>query len=252
MEEGTTRGILLVADISGYTEFVRLHARSASHARQIVVRLLRAIISAAGPPLVVAELDGDAVFFYALAEEDGLGEVAKQVRERIPRLFRAFTKEMKVLSTRPNCSCRACSSIGDLRLKQVVHAGEVATEKIDRFEKLFGLEVIVVHRMLKNTVPAREYLMLSEPAFSVFDGFFGLDPEHRMEELEGIGTMGMRVFYSGQLASVQDQLDEVEGPLPDPSLLEILRWKVGVGLRTFVGRLTRRNGRARANLKPEV
>ena len=73
-----------------------------------------------------------------------------------------------------------------------------------------------------------------------------------MEELEGIGTMGMRVFYSGQLASVQDQLDEVEGPLPDPSLLEILRWKVGLALRTFLGRLTCRNGRARANLKPEV
>ncbi len=32
MVEATTHGILLISDISGYTEFVRRHARSASHA----------------------------------------------------------------------------------------------------------------------------------------------------------------------------------------------------------------------------
>ena len=36
MAEGTTQGILLVSDISGYTDFVRHHTRSASHARQIM------------------------------------------------------------------------------------------------------------------------------------------------------------------------------------------------------------------------
>ncbi len=59
MAEGTIQGILLVADISGYTDFVRQHARSASHARQITVRLLKAIVSAASPPLSVAELEGE-------------------------------------------------------------------------------------------------------------------------------------------------------------------------------------------------
>ena len=241
MEEGTTRGILLVADISGYTDFVRRYARSASHARQIVVRLLRSIISASGPPLVVAELEGDAVFFYALGREEELPEVASRVREQIPRLFRAFTREMKILSTRPKCSCQACMGIADLRLKQVVHVGEVAPEKIDRFEKLFGLEVIVVHRMLKNAVPASEYLMFSEAAYSVFDGFFDLEPEHRLEALEGVGTMGMRVFYAEQLATVQDRLDEAEGPIPNPSLLAIIRWKVALPLRTLADRVAGRN-----------
>ena len=40
------------------------------------------------------------------------------------------------------CVCEACTNVGQLRLKQVVHYGEVAVEKIDRFEKLFGLDVI--------------------------------------------------------------------------------------------------------------
>ena len=57
--------------------------------------------------------------------------------------------------------------------------------------------------MLKNSVPAREYLMISEPAFSNFDGFFGLEPERRVGDLEGIGERKMMVFYAEQLASVQ-------------------------------------------------
>ncbi len=170
MAEGTTQGILLMSDISGYSEFVRRHTRSAGHARRITVRLLKAIVSASGPPLSVAELEGDAVFFYALGSEAELPELAEQVMNQIPRIFRAFRKEIKVLSSASDCSCHACSCIAALRLKQAVHVGEVAVEKIGRFEKLFGLAVIFVHRMLKNTVPASEYVMLSEPAFCVATG----------------------------------------------------------------------------------
>ncbi len=234
MAEGTTQGILLMSDISGYTDFVRQHTRSASHARQITVRLLKAIVSAASPPLSVAELEGDAVFFYALGSEEEVPRLAKQVKGQIPRLFRAFAKELKVLSSGPKCCCHACACIRALRLKQVVHTGEVAVEKIGRFEKLFGLAVIIVHRMLKNSVPAKEYLMVSESAFSNFDGFFGLEPERRVVELEGIGEHRTMVFYAEQLASVQERLDNEEGPIPDPSLFRVLSWKLSVLVRTLL------------------
>jgi hypothetical protein len=128
-----------------------------------------------------------------------------------------------------------------LRLKQVVHAGEVAVEQIDRFRKLFGLDVIIVHRMLKNFVPAREYLMLSEPAFTSFQGFFDLEPENRIEELEGVGEMPMMVFYADQLRTVQRSIEEKEGPIPDPSFFEILRWKLGVSARTVADLVTGRD-----------
>jgi hypothetical protein len=240
MKHGTAKSILLVANISGFTNFVQHHARSASHARQIVVRLLKSIIDAVGPPLKVGELEGDAVFFYALGDAEDLPELAVQVRDQIPRFFRAFTKEMKILSTQPRCNCEACASIGSLRLKQVVHAGEVAVEEIDRFEKLFGLAVIIVHRMLKNSVPDREYLMFSEPAYTAFQGFFDLDPETRIEQLEGVGEMPMKVFYSDQLRAVQKDLDEREGPIPEPSFFEVMSWRLGVMARTLVDQVTKR------------
>ena len=243
MEEGTTQGILLVSDISGYTEFVRRHTRSASHARQITVRLLKAIVSASRPPLSVAELEGDAVFFYALGSEEELPKLAKQVKDQIPLLFRAFARELTILSSGPSCSCDACSGIGALRLKQVVHAGEVAVEKMGRFEKLFGLPVIIVHKMLKNSVPAREYVMLTEPAFSTFDDFFDLEPERRLVDLEGIGERKMMVFYAQQLATVQDELEKTEGPTPGPTPFQILRWKLGLWARTLLDMVLSRLGR---------
>lgn len=239
MATATTRGLLLIADISGFTEFVRDHAKSASHASQIVSRLLKAIMDESGSPLRVAELEGDAVFFYALGSEDELSTIGEQVKHQIPRFFRAFAKELKLLSTRPRCDCHACGSIGSLRLKQVVHVGEVAVEQIGRFEKLFGIDVIVIHRMLKNSLSATEYVMLSEPAFSTFDGFFDLEPESRMEMVDGVGEMAMKVFSAEQLAVLQDELDRTEGPTRSPTLSQIVRWKLSVKLHTFVDTVLR-------------
>lgn len=234
----TTNAILLVADISGWTKFVRRPVVSASHARQVVVRLLRAIIAAAGPPLTVAELEGDAVFLYALCEPGEGKQVAQKVKAQIPRMFRAFSAEMKLLSTRPRCSCDACSSVEKLRLKQVVHAGEVALERIGKFEKLFGLDVIIVHRMLKNSVEAKEYLMISEPAYQALEGFYDLEPERRVEKLKGVGRLETRVFHEDQIAEAVRLVEAKEGPLPEPSIGQIIKWRLKLQARSLVDALT--------------
>jgi len=234
----TANAILLVADISGWTKFVRRHVVSASHAREIIVQLLRAIIAASEPPLTVAELEGDAVFLYALGEEDDLEDVAAKVKAQIPRLFRAFATEMKLLSTRPRCSCEACASVERLRLKQVVHAGEVALEQIGKFEKLFGMAVIVVHRMLKNSVQEKEYLMISEPAYEALGGFYDLKPEKRSEKLSGVGRLETRVYHEDQIAEVLRCLELEEGSLPEPSLGRIIKWRLKLMGRSLVAMAT--------------
>jgi hypothetical protein len=236
VEDETRHGILLVCDISGYTTFVRHHARSASHARQITVRLLNAVVGAARPPLAVAELEGDAVFFAAIGAEEELTDLAQQMKEQIPRLFRAFKAEVSVLSAARDCTCAACACISDLRLKQVVHAGEVAVEKIGLHRKLFGLAVIVVHRMLKNPVPAREYLLLSQAAFSRFGDFFGLEPHPIWVELEGVGTHQMLVFHADQLCRLQEAIDAKEGMIAEPRYLDVLRWRLRRSVRTVLDR----------------
>src|SRR5918999_1747216 len=136
----TSQTILLVADISGFTQFMRMHALSTSHARMIIVHLLNSIVQTTRLPLLVAELEGDAVFLYATAEDGDIERVAEQVKEQIPRMFRAFQRERDELLKRPACPCDACGSVANLRLKQVVHTGEEAFERLGRFDKLFGLD----------------------------------------------------------------------------------------------------------------
>jgi hypothetical protein len=229
----TTPALLLIADISGFTQFMRLHALATSHARQIVVRLLRALVDAAEPPLVVAELEGDAVFFYALADpaKDGdLEAVAERVKPQIVRFYQAFEREVEALAGTPLCVCEACLSVRDLRLKQVAHAGEVALEKVGRFEKLFGIDVIVVHRLLKNDVPAHDYLLLTAPALAAAGGFYGLEPERRRAPFEGVGEVEMGVFYRDALAPVLARPVEAA---PAPAPRGVLGWKLKMHARAL-------------------
>lgn len=227
----THRGLLLIADISGFTRFMRLHALATSHARQIVVRLLRALVDAAEPPLVVAELEGDAVFFYALATEpEELDRLARAVKRQVLRFYQVFEREIADLKRLTACVCGACTSVGQLQLKQVLHCGEVALERIDRFEKLFGLDVILVHRMLKNSVPAADYAMLTRPAYEAGGGFFDLTPEFRTEMFEGVGEVETLVFYQPEMAPLVAAVEDVQ---PAPSLWELCRWKLRMHAHTL-------------------
>jgi hypothetical protein len=226
----TTRAVLLLADISGFTKFLKLHTLSTSHARQIIVRLLDALVKVSEPPLKVAELEGDAVFFYALAEERQLMSVANRVKAQLPRMFRVFKQEIEALQKVPVCVCQACTTVGSLRLKQVMHTGEVAIERIGRFEKLFGLDVIVVHRMLKNSVPASEYLMLTVPAYETIGDFYMQEPERRTETLEGVGVVETVVFYEEGLAKVVAEASSIPAP---PSRAAVLGFDLRMLFRSI-------------------
>ena len=239
-----SKAILLVADISGFTKFMKLHAISTSHAKQIIVRLLKSLMKASKPPLKVAELEGDAIFFYALSSKENMKKTAEKVKAQVIEFFSTFKKELAVLSKMNVCVCDACARVSDLRLKQVIHEGEIQIEKIAQFEKLFGLDVIVVHRMLKNSVPSNEYVMMTDPVFKSFVDFYGLNPERRTEAFEGVGNVETLVFYPKGLGEVigTTETEEVK-----PSLGEKLSWISKIVPRGFVDLLG--VGRSKATFK---
>jgi len=55
--------------------------------------------------------------------------------------------------------------------------------------------VIVVHRLLKNTVPSNEYVLMTQAFYDLSGGFPGRTPEARVEECEGFGPMAVQVYY---------------------------------------------------------
>ncbi|MCG3118431.1 MAG: hypothetical protein ALAOOOJD_00631 [bacterium] len=197
MQAGTCHALLVLADISGFTKFMKLHTISVTHAKQIIVKLLEAIIKTAMPPLKLIELEGDAVFFYAACykDETELEQLIATVKTQILGFFRSFYQEMCALSELQLCLCEACIGVNNLRLKIILHAGEVAVEQIQSFEKLFGIDVIVAHRLLKNSVPAKEYILMTTPVYQRLGDFHALKPETRRENYADLGKIDYVVFY---------------------------------------------------------
>ena len=178
--------LLIIADISGYTRFMKLHRMSLAHAQDIVARLLEALIDAA-PRLRLSELEGDAAFFYTPYPEAQEGLIANAVAEHVVAMHLAFHARQQQMVAGNLCNCDGCAQTGQLRVKFVAHVGEVATQKVKRSTKLAGIDVILVHRMLKNSVPVPEYLLMSEPVFQhsherIRQHALGLE-----QEFEGLG-----------------------------------------------------------------
>jgi hypothetical protein len=158
--------LLLIADIAGYTKFMKLHFMSLVHAQDIVAKLLEAVIDAASPALRLAKLEGDAAFFY-LPGATKLDPAL--VAEKAAAIHRAFHSRIADLRTNTLCICGGCQQAGDLKIKLVGHVGEVAVQKVKQLTELAGIDVILVHRMLKNDVPLPEYLLVTRPVYDTWD-----------------------------------------------------------------------------------
>jgi hypothetical protein len=184
----TRRALLLIADIGGYTDYMQFHRSVLGHAEAATTRMLAKIVDAAqGFDLV--EIEGDAAFLARDAE--GLDGPAawSAATEAAVALHRAFHQERRFVELNM-CPCGSCTKTAGLKLKFVAHLGEVATQTIRRHKKLVGLDVIHVHRLLKNPVEAPEYLLVSEELYAASGPASSTLPVHPVGlDLEGIGPV---------------------------------------------------------------
>jgi hypothetical protein len=184
----TRRALLLIADIGGYTRFLKTHAINLAHAHDMVTQLLEAVIDGAASPLELAKLEGDAAFFYAPLSEDARVDVAPVVNA----IHEAFERRKEQLRIDRSCTCEGCTQVEQLTLKFVVHQGEVAFQRVKRFTELGGVDVILVHRMLKNAVPLREYVLMTERLADQLAPGLRERAVPIQEELEGLGRYTLR------------------------------------------------------------
>lgn len=147
--------LLVIADISGFTQFIR--GNEISHSRHIIAELMEVLIDADPLHLTVAEIEGDAVLFYRYNAVASRSEVVLLAE----RLFTAFHKHLRQYESLRVCQCGACAASTSLTLKILVHVGVIELLKVKQFRKPFGEALIWIHLLLKNTVPHREYLLLS-------------------------------------------------------------------------------------------
>jgi uncharacterized protein YndB with AHSA1/START domain len=146
MLKGAERGVLVVADISGYTGF--LADSELEHAQDVLRDLIQTVVGNERPLLRLSKLEGDAAFSYALTETpDG-----SALLDTLEAAYFAFRRRLESIRRANSCDCNACVLIPNLNLKFVAHYGTFVREKLYGVEELTGTDVIVVHRLLKNDV----------------------------------------------------------------------------------------------------
>jgi len=188
--------LLVMVDISGYTQFVNYHQTSVLHAEEIISELLEAVIDRAQFPLQLNKLEGDAAFLFTEITAEP-ATVAADVSGQILRFFDAFKLRQQSLihHAAGGCPCDACTNIHQLQLKVVAHAGQAVFKKIKRFEELAGEDVILVHRLLKNSITAGEYILLTEAFYRLTGNLFGAEPENSTETYDWLGEISVKIFY---------------------------------------------------------
>jgi hypothetical protein len=219
------RAVLVIADIGGYTPFMRLHRTSLAHAQDVVARLLEAMIDAA-PDLSLLEVEGDAAFLYAWTSQGSEGATVRVAVDHIVAMHQAFHALQRRIELLNSCRCEGCRQAGRLRVKFVAHLGEVAVQRVKRSSKLAGLDVILVHRMLKNSVPIAEYLLLSEAMYERGDDRVRSRGQALAQEFEGLGIVPTYFVDLADMAGAAP-------PVPEVTALGRFRENLGVVLRTL-------------------
>lgn len=182
------KACFLIADISGYTSY--LAGVELEHAQDIIADLMENVVKCLRPPFRLAKFEGDAAFLCAAGDRfDG-----SLIQDAIESAYFTFRKRLRNIDQATSCKCKACHGMQQLDLKFVVHQGEFIKQRMAGREEIAGRDVIIVHRLLKNTVTeslgGHAYALFSDACIRAMDidtassGLIAHD-----EKVDGIGPL---------------------------------------------------------------
>jgi hypothetical protein len=176
-----TNGTFVLADIGGYTNF--LSAVGIEHAKEITSHLFNRMVDVDPQHWKVGNVVGDCLFMYSdsCVSPDEIFAYLRNV-------YGSFRDSIEEIAAGSTCRCGACNRTGDLALKFVVHGGEFDTQRIAGRQELIGAEIVVAHRLLKNSIPVREYALLTAPLADVAKAS-GLAATAGRDEYQDIGGL---------------------------------------------------------------
>ena len=201
------KGFIVVVDISGYTSFVKAHNASKNsslfkkfldkindgHGELIISDLLETVINELDGTLTINKLEGDAALFYALPKNTN--EFSIKLIKKLLTSIEVFNKRIDELLFVQSCPCTPCNNMINLKLKCFVHYGEFLIKKIRNFEEIAGQDVIILHRLMKNSINSNEYILFTEEASKVSDFKNLKNIEKRKEIIDDFGKINIQVFY---------------------------------------------------------
>jgi len=195
--------LLFMPDICGFTEFVT--STEITHAQSIIQEVLETIIESNHIGLEVGEIEGDAIFFYRLGNAPSLDQLLKQVQT----MFTKFHQHLQLFEKQRICPCEACYAASQLKLKIVAHFGEVTGYAVKSHRKLFGKDIIVLHRLLKNSVNKKEYALITDPLIEGGATTLQLPDWFEPEGAKELYDVGEVSFQVSDLTKLKNQVPEV-------------------------------------------
>lgn len=200
-----TQGLIVLPDITGYTEF--LSKVEITHSRHVISDLMHLLIKGNRLGLSLSEIEGDALLYYRMGPPPPFEDIVEQARHWV----REFHLYLKRTQGNIYCHCGACQTVGMLSLKVVCHYGEIGNFQIGDREKLFGPDLIVAHRLLKNRLDFREYLMATDQVFGACERSVGECEgfQPHVEEYPVLGPIATGVL---DLAPTVSNLPEIPNP----------------------------------------
>lgn len=219
MKTNEKMGTLLIPDISGFTQFIS--EVELSHSQHIIAELLEIIIDANGLGFEVNEIEGDAVLFYRM----GLPPTMRELTEQAASFYLKFHQHLQQIKRDTLCKCGACQNVGALTLKVIAHHGEMFLAKIKDRVKLIGKDVIVAHRLLKNSVPGSEYLLVSQALLKA-SGANVPAPMAMQEYRENYSHLGELIVYVHALSPLRAQIPPPPAPnfsIPQPNPITVTK-----------------------------
>ncbi|RZN83350.1 MAG: DUF2652 domain-containing protein [Winogradskyella sp.] len=153
--------LYFMPDISGFTNFVT--STEIEHSKHIISELLEILLDNNIIELKLVEIEGDALFMYT-TDFPLFSELLVQSK----KMLNAFSEHIQRYNTSRICECGACVSAQDLKIKFLIHYGEISFMRVKDIVKPYGADVIKIHRLLKNSIPSDQYLLISQSTLDFY------------------------------------------------------------------------------------
>ncbi|UKM65937.1 DUF2652 domain-containing protein [Flavobacteriaceae bacterium GSB9] len=212
--------LLFIPDISGFTKFV--NETEISHSQHIITELLETLIDANEMGLQISEIEGDAILFYRKGKKPTAVETLAQVQ----RMYIKFHACLRRYESQRICQCGACLKASNLNIKFIIHYGEISINQIKTIPKLFGKDVIVAHRLLKNNISMNEYVLITDQLIQSCSTWVDIGQVAWETPSHGKGTydFGDIKYCFLSLAPLESHIPKptIDDYAPEPNMKQIL------------------------------
>lgn len=161
MKTKEKKGVILIPDFSGFTNFVLSHNLYVGG--YITKMLLNSIIDNNKLQFEISEIEGDAVLFYKYGHPTDMYSIIHQSNT----MKEAFCKCLEDLHNQLKTKIL-------LSLKFIVHYGTFSEYAIGNFKKLYGAPVVEAHKLLKyHYVEHQPYILFSQQYLNAIENGSG-------------------------------------------------------------------------------